>query len=409
MATTFQTHTLSNGLCIIGEIDPEAHSAAVGFFVRTGARDEPTPLMGVSHFLEHMMFKGTEDIDAETLNKRYDELGARNNAYTSHEVTCFYASVIPEFAPEAIDITARMMRPALREQDFDTEKGVILEEIAMYADNPFWVLYEQTSEAHYGGHPLGHRVLGTKDSITRLTRDQMADYFDHRYTPDETTVALAGNLDFDAACKQIESLCGPWQGASDGATRTAPAREPKRLDLTDARFDRGYLLMLAGAPAAQDDDRYAATLLAQILGSPDNSRLHWALVDQGLAEESQAAYESNDLSGEMLIYASGEPSKLPEIEAVIDRELAGLSDSLSVDDLARMNARFATAFTVSSEKPGDRMQRIGRRWSMLGDYRTLEQELERIRAVDIASIRGLLEAYPSATRTVGTLRPPASA
>ena len=121
---TFQQHRLSNGLTIIAEVDRDAHSAAVGFFVKAGTRDEPAELMGVSHFLEHMMFKGTEDLTADDINRVYDDMGARNNAYTSHELTCFYASVTADRIGEAIDHTARMMRPALREADFQTERGV---------------------------------------------------------------------------------------------------------------------------------------------------------------------------------------------------------------------------------------------------------------------------------------------
>src|SRR5882724_3919279 len=129
---SFQQHRLPNGLTIIAEVDPAAHSAAAGFFVKTGARDEATPVMGVSHFLEHMMFKGTEDLTAEELNRRFDEIGARNNAFTSNEMTCFHAHVLPEYLGQGLDLLGRMMRPALKPTDFDTEKGVILEEIAMY-------------------------------------------------------------------------------------------------------------------------------------------------------------------------------------------------------------------------------------------------------------------------------------
>ncbi|MGP1272968.1 MAG: M16 family metallopeptidase [Phycisphaerales bacterium] len=408
MTTSFQTHTLANGLTVIAEIDPEAHSAAAGFFVKTGARDEPTNLMGVSHFLEHMIFKGTESMSAEVLNRRFDELGARNNAYTSHELTCYYASVIPEAGGEAIDLIGHMMRPALRPADFETEKGVILEEIAMYEDNPFWVLYERTSERHYGTHPLGHRVLGTRESIEALTRDQMASYFERRYAADATTVALAGRVDFDDACRRIEAACGGWPAQHEPTLRTPPERGDARLELDDDRFGRGYLLLLAAGPAAQDDRRYAASLAAQILGASDNSRLHWALIEDGLAEEAVASYEPNDLSGEMLVYASGDPGRLDEIEGVIDREITGLADSLREDDLARLRSKFATSFTVSSERPGDRMQRLGRRWVMLGDYRTLEEELERIRAVDLNAVRELLAAFPMSPRTVGRLRPPSS-
>jgi len=196
MPITFEHATLDNGLTIIAEVDPDAHTSAAGFFVKTGARDEASEVMGVSHFLEHMMFKGTLKRSADDVNREFDEIGASFNAYTSHEMTVFYASVLPERLDTAVDILSDIMRPALREEDFSTEKNVILEEIAMYKDSPFWVLYEQVMQEHYEPHPLAHRVLGTGDTVTNLQRDQMKTYFDHRYSADNTAVALAGNLDF---------------------------------------------------------------------------------------------------------------------------------------------------------------------------------------------------------------------
>ncbi len=407
--TTFHHHTLPNGLNIVAEPDPNAHSAAIGFFVKTGARDEPSELMGVSHFLEHMMFKGTDDLSAEDINRVYDEMGARNNAYTSHEVTCFYASVTADRIGDAIEHTSRMMRPALREADFETERGVILEEIAMYADNPFWVLYEQVGEKYYGPHPLGHRVLGTAETIRRLERDRMADYFARRYTPGATTVALAGRVDFDAACAQLESLCGWWPTADPLPDRVPPSPRTERLELVDDRFDRGYLLAMAPGPPAQSEDRYAATLAAQVLGAADNSRFHWALIEPGIAEEAQSGYQPNDGAGEFFLYASGDADRLETIESTLVDEAARLANSVSDDDLTKIRARFATSFTVSGERPGDTMQRIGRSWSLLGEYRSLADELERIRSVTTDSIREMLGVGGIVPRTIGTLRPPSGA
>lgn len=173
----FRSARLPNGLEIQAEVDPQAHTAALGFFVRTGARDEPGELMGVSHFLEHMMFKGSETRNAEQVNRDFDDLGANHNAFTTGELTAYYAHVLPERTNAALGILADILQPALRAKDFDEEKGVIIEEIAMYADQPFWVGYERMMEELYRGHPLSHRVLGTKATVSALSRDQMADYF----------------------------------------------------------------------------------------------------------------------------------------------------------------------------------------------------------------------------------------
>ncbi len=402
---TFKHATLDNGLTIIAETDPDAHSSAVGFFVKTGARDEESPVMGVSHFLEHMMFKGTDALNADQINQGFDDLGARNNAYTTHELTCFYAHVVPDATDDVIDLLAQMMRPALRQDDFDTEKGVILEEIAMYHDNPFWVLYEACCEHHFNRHPMGHRVLGTDDTIKALQRDQMMDYWKHNYAADNTTVALAGAVDFDASVDRIRRWCDDWPESGVRLERKKPSQGAPELNLTDERVARAYLLELTEGPSVQDDRRYAAAMLAQILGSPDNSRLHWALLETGLAEEAQAAFDPHDGFGQFFVYASGDPDRAADIRAEVDKQIDELKDSLVPADLARLLNRFATGVALSGERPNDRMQRLGRTWLALGEYRSLEEELERIQQVTIDELREVSEAFPMKPRTIGTLLP----
>lgn len=408
MPIEFQQRVLSNGLTVIAETDGGAATASAGFFVKTGARDEEPVVMGVSHFLEHMMFKGTEGITAEQLNRAFDEIGAKNNAYTSSEMTCFYASSLPEHVSRSVELLARMMRPALRQADFDTEKSVILEEIAMYKDNPFWVLFESVTERHYTPHPLGHRVLGTTETITDLKSAQMRAYFDRRYSADNTTVALAGRIDFNRTCDEIEALCAGWI-RTNPAKRLSPVarygQAPVEVKLSDAKVARGYLLGMAPAPAADDDRRYAAAMLAQILGSPDNSRLHWALVESGLAEDAQAGFDAHDGAGDYYVFAAGEPGRIAEIRGVIDRAIANLPESLTEDDLDRLRNKVRTAATVGGERPGDRMQRLGRTWTALGRYESLDEEVDRIGRITLAELRDAAEAFPLAPATLGILTP----
>ena len=271
-----RTARLPNGLEIQAEIDPTAHTAAIGFFVKTGARDEPTELMGVSHFLEHMMFKGTAKRRAEEVNRDFDELGAAQNAFTTSELTAYHAHVLPDRAHGALEILADILRPALRQSDFDEEKAVILEEIAMYADQPFWVGIEVMMEQLYAGHPLAHRVLGTKDSVAALSLEQMAGYFDQRYTPDNAALVAAGNLDFDELVSEASRLCGHWKPATP--TRVYPPWTPGRAEaiLELKNTARAYVLLSMPGPSIQDDLRYAAGILMHVLGGGDGSRLHGA-------------------------------------------------------------------------------------------------------------------------------------
>jgi predicted Zn-dependent peptidase len=405
MPVTFREYTLENGLTVIGELDPDAHTAAMGFFVKTGSRDEVSPLMGVSHFLEHMMFKGTERRSADDVNREFDEIGAQYNAYTSQELTCFYAATLPEHLHAAGDILCDILRPALREEDFSTEKNVILEEIAMYRDNPFWTLYEKSMERYYADHPLAHRVLGTPETIEPLERDAMKAYFDDRYSADNTVVSVAGRVQWEDLIDEVQSRCGHW--ARTGAARSGerPATESGELRIEDAKAHRGYALMLAPAPAMQDERRYAAMMLAKVLGDHDNSRLHWALIETGLAEEAVAEYDPRDGCGDYLVFVSGDPDKIDGLWGAAEKEIDGLVDSLDESDLEKLRNRLATAVTLAGERPSGRMQRLGRLWTYLGEYTPLEEELARINAVTLDEVRAVWEAYPMRPRLVSKLVP----
>lgn len=405
MPVTFHHAELSNGLTIIAEADAEAYSAAAGIFVRTGARDEPDAIMGVSHFLEHMMFKGTDGVTAEEINRAFDDIGARNNAYTSSEITAFHAHVLPEHLARTVELLALLLRPALREEDFTTEKGVILEEIAMYQDNPFWVLYEEAVDRHYRPHPLSHRVLGTSKTITDLTRDAMRDYFEARYSADNMVLALAGRIDFDAVREQADRLCGSW--SRTGAVRDAarPRSGGGDFTLKDAKVTRGYMIGIADGPAMDDDRRYAASLAAQILGASDNSRLHWALVETGMAEQAEASYDAHEGVGEGFVFAACDPARCDEVWSVVMREITNLKDSITDDDLLRLRSKMLTSVTLHGERPADRMHRIGRRWTHLRQHRTLEEELDRINRVTRAEVCDVLETFSFVPQTVGRLLP----
>lgn len=405
MALEFKEQTLDNGLKIIGEIDASAHTAAVGFFVKTGARDEESDVMGVSHFLEHMMFKGTEKRTAADVDRDFDDLGATHNAYTTAEQTAFWAHCLPEHLPRAEEILSDILRPALREEDFDSEKSVILEEIAMYQDHPFWVLYERALEAYYGSHPLSHRVLGTKQTVGEMTRGQMVDYFTTRYSADNTTVALAGKLDFGAMVARLAEHCGNWQ-----TTRTRrryvdaqPAHE--QLTIDSEKVNQHYLLMICPAPALNDERRYAAAILAQILGDSEGSRLYWALIETGLAEEAQMHYDGRDGLGEYLLYCCCTPNSAEQVERVALQQAEALIDSLTDDDLQRVRSKVATAVTLHGELPAGRMRRLGQLWLYTGEYRSLEEELGRINAVTLDDLRAVYADFPVRPIMTGRLSP----
>src|SRR5688572_28558933 len=192
----FRIHTLNNGLELVAEVNPQAYSAAYAFMVRAGSRDETPEVSGVSHFLVHMVFKRTTRRTTADVNRELDEISTNGNAFTSEEQTVYYATVLPEDQGRIVELLSDMMRPALRPEDFDTEKQVILEEIAKYEDQPPYGANDKCMAAHFGTHPLAKSVLGTQASVGGLARQQMLEYFQSRYSPKNIVLAAAGNVDF---------------------------------------------------------------------------------------------------------------------------------------------------------------------------------------------------------------------
>ena len=405
MPVEFRRTTLPNGLEIIAEVDADAHTAAAGFFVKAGARDEDPAVMGVSHFLEHMMFKGTARRTAAQVDRDFDDVGADHNAFTSGEMTAFWAHALPDHLPRVVEVLADILRPSLRQADFDDEKSVIIEEIAMYDDQPFWVVYERTTERFFGAHPLSHRVLGTRDTVEALQRDQMQSYFDSRYSADNTAIALAGRLDFDAVVEQLARSCGDW-------VKTDARRAYPRVEHVDDEFtiesdtvNRHYAISMSPAPAIQDDRRYAAAMLANVLGDAEGSQLYWSLVETGLAEEVRAQYDGHDGVGCFLVYYVCSPESAAEVDRVIAACIDELPDSVTDDDLDRIRSKVATSATLQGELPAGRMQRLGRLWTYTAEYWSLDEELDRINAVTLDDVVALARDFPFRPRVTGHLRP----
>jgi len=402
---TFRHTVLPNGLVVVAETDPLAHSAAAGFFVRTGARDETSELMGVSHFLEHMMFKGSERIGGEAVNAAFDDLGVQHNAFTTSETTAFWAHGLPESLAPSIDVLAEILRPALREADLEEERKVILEEIAMTDDQPFWVLYERAMEEHYGEHPLGHRILGTPETVSSISRDAMREYLDRRYTTGSTVVALAGRLDFDATVAQIAARTANWPQGTLPVRRSPQPRGGCEVDLALPSTSRNYLMLTMRFPSAQDPRRHAAAAIAEILGDVEGSRLYWGLVDPGLAEEAQCFHDARDGDGLLIVSIACPPEGAPSVRERTREILDEFESSLVDDDLARVRSKIATAITLAGERPGGRMQRLGSVWTALGRYESLEEDLARIDALTLDDLRETLHEFPLVPCVTASLHP----
>ncbi|HYE19411.1 MAG TPA: pitrilysin family protein [Tepidisphaeraceae bacterium] len=405
MPLSFRHHQLANGLDIISEENPDSHSTALGLYVKTGARDEEPKLNGVSHFLEHMMFKGSDKYTWEDVNRIFDEIGARYNAFTSQEMTAYYANVLPEFTERAVEHLAHLLRPAIRIEDFTTEKKVILEEIAMYLDDPGHRLYEKVMEAHFGQHPLAMSVLGSADSIIRLERDEMAGYFARRYGPGNMVMVASGRLEFDEVVRLAEKYMGHWPRVNAPRVQPDPVYKSERIAMADAKLNRAYTMAMTPGPSAQSDERFAARVLADVVGDSDGSRFYWALVDNAMAEDADFGFYPHDLCGSFYVSLVNDPDKTGQCLDVALKELARVKEDLADDEVERAKNKIASSLILSGESPLGRMRALGNQWLYNKEYRSLEKDMATLMAVTPGSIKELLEKYRFDPMTVVTLGP----
>lgn len=402
----FHQTQLANGLTLVGETNPSARSVALGFFVRTGSRDETPEIWGATHFLEHMIFKGTPRRTAQQVNEDFDRIGASYNAFTSEENTVFHAAVLPEYLPAAVDILADILRPSLRQEDFDLEKKVIIEEIGMYDDQPLWSTYDAAKALFFAGHPLGRSVLGTQESIQALRRDQMQEYFDRRYIAPNITVAAAGRFDWPELVELVQKQCAAWPDGK--ATRTVtpgPRTKDFRL-IPSSKVVQEHAFLLSAGPDIASEQRFAAEVLANALGDDTGSRLYWALIDPGLADSADCSFHEYEGTGAFYTYLSGEADAMEAnlglvLKLLREVQAAGLTDQ----EVSIAKTKLQSRVVRGNERPMGRMQALGFNWSYLHRYRSVDDDLRALEAVTPSRIRELLEEFPLDEPTIVALGP----
>lgn len=396
----FRHATLPSGLRIAAEIDPRSYSMGIGYFVRAGSRNELDPQSGLSHFLEHMMFKGTESRSASDVNRELDELGGQSNAYTSEEQTVYYATVLPKFQNRIVDLLTDMMSPVLDEGEFETEKKVILEEIAKYQDQPPFGGFERAMEIHFTPRGLGRRVLGTTESIEAMTAQRMQDYFRTRYRPENIVLAASGNVDFDALVADVEKRTTHWSDRS--ATGQLPPDDlnalpegiglSEHVEISDAM--QSYSIQIGTGPSSAGPERFAARLLASILGDEGGSRFFWDLIDTGRAEVATCWPQEFSDCGAWFSYLVCEPDDA-EANQKLMRDIVErvVNDGVTADELSQAINKTTAGYIMQSERPSSRLFSVGSRFLVHDDYVDLDQSIEMIRAVDQDAIKSIAEKY----------------
>jgi predicted Zn-dependent peptidase len=407
MADSTRATRLDNGMQVVTDAMPDAHSVTIGFWVDAGSRDETPVEAGASHFLEHLLFKGTETRSAHSIAEDIEAVGGDMNAFTTKEYTAFYTRLIDEDLDLGLDILSEIMwEPAFRPDEIDAERQVILEEINMHEDEPSDLVHELLHEALYPGHPLGREVLGERSTITAMTRDQIANYFTTRYKPPSIVVAAAGNLDHDEVVAGIERRF-------TGRNGTAPARErpalaPVRPLIVQHRTtEQAHLVVGMRALDRHDEDRFALSILNQILGGGMSSRLFQEIREKRGLVYSVFSYRAAYLeSGALAIYAGTAPSRAPEVLALIDVELEKLATTAVSDrELTVAKGHIKGSLALSLEDSAGRMNRIGRSQLIHGHVIGFEETVARTEAVTHDDLRRVADRILGAERVLAVVGP----
>ena len=402
--------TLPSGLRVVTEVMPDVRSAAVGFWIGIGSRDERDPVAGASHFLEHLLFKGTKRRSALEISSVIDAVGGDMNAFTSKEYTCFYVRCLDRDLPLAVDVLGDMMTNSLvRSADVDAERDVVLEEIHMHVDTPDDLVHSVFADAYFAGHPLGREVLGDEQTITAMTRDQVNRYYRRHYVPSNVTVAVAGNVVHRDVVEQVRNAVGDWDGPTDRTVkRTTPVITPAPAAVLRARPTEQTHLVFGGAGMARNDERrWAAGVLNQALGGGMASRLFQEVRERrGLV---YSVYSYNGMYadiGTFAVYAGTTPRKADEVLAVTRAELdRTLTSGLTGDELERAKGHLAGSTILALEDSGSRMSRLGKAFTTDVPLLTLDETLRAVEAVTADDVREAAQLLLSGPWTLAMVGP----
>ncbi len=405
---TINLTRLDAGLRVVTEELPALRSAAVGFWVGTGSRDEPDDAAGSSHFLEHLLFKGTGGRSALEIAQAVESVGGDMNAFTTQELTAFYVRVPDDRLDVALDILSDIVwTPALRSDDVESERQVILEEIRMRDDTPDDLVHDLFASALFPEHPLGREVLGTQPSIVAMTRDAIADYHERHYRPANVVVAAAGNLMHEHVVERVAAL---MPAAGDRPDRTATNGTPPRpLVVLGRPTEQAHVVLGARGLSRHDPDRYALTVLNQALGGGMASRLFQEVRERrGLAYSVYSYRNSFADTGALAIYVGTAPGRVDEALAVVEGEIGRLLDDRGITEaeLDAAKGHLKGSIALSLESSISRMHRIGSSELTLGEIPTLDEVVARVDAVGPDEIARVVDrVFGRGERTLAVVGP----
>jgi len=405
---------LPSGLRIVTEEVASVRSAAIGIWVNVGSRDETPAVAGASHFLEHLLFKGTTRRTALEISSSIESVGGEMNAFTSKEYTCFYARVIDTDLPMAIDVISDLITSSVVSAlDVDAERKVVLEEIAMLDDDPSDLVHDLYAQTYFGDTPLGRPILGTIESINAMSRTSVFNYYKKRYLPQDLVVAVAGNIKHKKVVQMVEAALSK-DGFLDalGVPVIRPNTPPKKaaqqsVGLISRTTEQAHMFYGMEGVARHDQRRFAMGILASALGGGMSSRLFQEIREKrGLAYSVYAFAQQFAGSGQIGFYAGCKPDKSIEVLEIIREVLADVADNgMSHEEIERAKGAVRGSLVLSQEDSGSRMSRIGKNEIVYGAIMGFDDILKAVSAVNEQDIREIASAYLTKTPTLALVGP----
>jgi predicted Zn-dependent peptidase len=402
-----RTEILGCGARLVTESMAEARSVTLGVWVGTGSRDEDDAHSGASHFLEHLLFKGTETWSAADIAESVDEIGGDMNAFTTKEYTAFYIRLLADDLPLGLDVLGAIMtEPALRVDDIDAERQVILDEILMHADEPADFAAEQCTAAMFPGHPLGREVLGTPSSVQALDQLEIGTFFDTHYRAGNLVVAAAGDVDHERLAVEVEAR---FAGRSGGESppRIAPVGSGQALTVHDRPTEQIHLVLGMPCSGRHSPERWPLAVLNHVLGGGISSRLFQEVRERrGLAYSIWSERIHYEEVGTMSVSVGTAPEHAREVLALVHGELDRMGESgVTARELAVAKGHLRAETLLSLEDSGARMSRIGSSLLLHGHVLDVDEVLSKVDAVTVDDVAAVAAALAAQTRTLSVVGP----
>jgi predicted Zn-dependent peptidase len=390
----FEKVVLDNGIRIVCEKIPYVRSVSIGIWIGTGSRNESYKNNGISHFIEHMFFKGTKKRNAKQIAESIDNIGGQLNAFTGKECTCYYTKTLDEHIDIAIEILSDMFfESRLASRDIEIEKRVILEEIGMYEDSPEELVHDLLSEAVWDGNPLGYPILGTLESLGNINRDEISDYISKNYIPQNTVIAVAGNYDIDELCTLVRKYFDDWKPEKKEGKNYSKAKFTQDIKLKEKDTEQVHICMGFNGVEHGNDDIYALLAINNIFGGGMSSYLFQKIREEKGLVYSIYSYPSSYMSeGLFTIYAGMNPEHLDSVVNLIIEEINNLlKKGITKEELERSKEQLKGNYILGLESTSSRMNSIGKSELLLGYINPPDKILEKISKINHDNISELIK------------------